>query len=35
VLIETLAFGAALLFSPRSGWLAGRRRAPGTAAPAG
>ena len=35
VLIETLAFGAALVFSPRSGWLAGRRRAPEAAAPAG
>jgi manganese/iron transport system permease protein len=35
VLIETLAFGAALVFSPRSGWLASRRRSPGEAAPAG
>jgi manganese/iron transport system permease protein len=35
VLIETLAFGAALVFSPRSGWLAGRRRTPDAAAPAG
>ena len=35
VLIETLAFGGALVFSPRSGWLASRRRSPGEAAPAG
>jgi manganese/iron transport system permease protein len=35
VLIETLAFGTALVFSPRSGWLASRRRSPGEAAPAG
>ncbi len=35
VLIETLAFGAALVFSPRSGWLAGRRRSPREAARAG
>jgi manganese/iron transport system permease protein len=35
VLIETLAFGAALVFSPRSGWLASRRRSPAEATPAG
>ena len=35
VLIETLAFGAALVFSPRSGWLASRRRSPREAARAG
>jgi ABC-type Mn2+/Zn2+ transport system permease subunit len=35
VLIETLAFGIALVFSPRSGWLASRRRSPAEATPAG